>query len=250
MQSVQDWHARYVQQAQWTSPLRQYLYQKAGIPGAGSLLEVGCGTGALLMELSAQGQADLHGLDINPENLDLCARNAPQARLTCGDAHRLPYRQASFQAVICHYLCLWLADPARGVQEMARVVRPGGWVLALAEPDYGGRIDSPIELAEMGRLQMDALRRQGADPRMGRRLAGLLSGGGLTRVEAGVIGGEWKFPAPAESWQAEWKVFEADLEGTLGADRLASLRGIDARAWRSGERILYVPTFYAWGRKE
>jgi cyclopropane fatty-acyl-phospholipid synthase-like methyltransferase len=43
-----DWHARYLQQARWTRPLREYLYGKAGVDSARRVLEVGCGTGALL----------------------------------------------------------------------------------------------------------------------------------------------------------------------------------------------------------
>jgi hypothetical protein len=47
----------------------------------------------------------------------------------------------------------------------------------------------------------------------------------------------------------EWQVLEADLEDTLAPARLADLRRIDAAAWEKGDRVLFVPTFYAWGRK-
>ena len=43
-----DWHARYVQQARWTNQLRHYLYRKAGLRDGQQILEVGCGTGAVL----------------------------------------------------------------------------------------------------------------------------------------------------------------------------------------------------------
>jgi ubiquinone/menaquinone biosynthesis C-methylase UbiE len=62
-----DWHARYTQQANWTRDLRAYLFEKTELSGAGCALEVGCGTGAILSEVSTQ--ADLHGLDIDPDTL-------------------------------------------------------------------------------------------------------------------------------------------------------------------------------------
>jgi len=74
---------------------------------------------------------------------------------------------------------------------MARITRPGGAVLALAEPDYGGRIDYPIKLAQMGKWQIESLRLQGADPLMGRKLATIFNSAGFDSVETGVLGGQW-----------------------------------------------------------
>jgi hypothetical protein len=56
---------------------------------------------------------------------------------------------------------------------MARVSRT---VLALAEPDYSGRVDEPAELKSLGEWQTEALQRQGAD-RLGAQLQSVLSGG-------------------------------------------------------------------------
>jgi len=133
------------------------------------------------------------------------------------------------------------------LEEMTRVTRPGGVILALAEPDYGGRIDYPAELAEIGRLQADALTRQGADINMGRKLAELFTAAGLQNVTSGVMGGEWTHkPSDADS-ELEWDTLASDLAGTLDPDRLSALRQLDSAAWQRGNRILYVPTFYAIG---
>ena len=59
-----DWHKRFVQQAGWTSELRNYLFKRAGLPAARRVLEVGCGSGAILSGLVTG--AAIHGLDREP----------------------------------------------------------------------------------------------------------------------------------------------------------------------------------------
>lgn len=264
----QEWHRRFTQQARWTASLRKYLFEQIPLPGEARLLEVGCGTGALLGEMGAANatgsavdgstgelrhdwhmngyaQCSLYGLDIDLPSLRLCAQNAPAAALTQGDAHRLPYAPASFDAVFCHFLLLWVDDPIQVIAEMKRVARPGAAVLALAEPDYGGRIDYPGDLAQLGRWQQAALRDQGADPTAGRKLAAIFSQAGLSNIQTGVLGGQWRMDDPADD--SEWQVLQHDLSGTVSDQELAELRKLDLSARLKGERILFVPTFYAMG---
>ena len=139
-----DWHTRYLQQAGWTRDLRVYLFAKADAQSARRILEVGCGTGALLATIASS--ATLHGVDIDPHALAQCRVNAANAILTRGDGLALPYSNGSFDLVFCHYFLLWVNEPLQAVREMKRVTRPGGHVLALAEPDYFSRVDAPDEL--------------------------------------------------------------------------------------------------------
>jgi hypothetical protein len=117
----------------------------------------------------------------------------------------------------------------------------------MAEPDYGGRIDHPAALAEFGALQAAALRRQGADPQTGRRLLEYFHQAGLQQPRAAVIGGQWGQPPSAASFETEWQMLAADLAGAISPAQLQAYKEQDAQAWQSGERILYIPTFYAWG---
>ena len=253
--SLDDWHARYARQARWTRDLRRYLYARAGMETARLILDVGCGTGVLASELPAYTPGGVVGLDIDPGRLELASRYAPQACYTLADAHEIPFAPASFDLCLCHFLLLWVVDAERVVAEMARVTRPGHAVLALAEPDYGGRIDHPQNLSKLGELQQSALRQQGADPQTGRRLAGFFASAGLEAVETGVLGGQWSGPPSIEEWESEWQVLEADLKQTSGAlleeaadVDLVELKRLDFEAWQRGQRVLYVPTFYALGR--
>jgi ubiquinone/menaquinone biosynthesis C-methylase UbiE len=246
-----DWHKRFLQQARWTKSLRDYLFDRALPPTAGKILEIGCGTGAILsdlIKLSSEGRATLHGIDLQTTHLAMAQQHASPARLACADAYALPYRENSFHTVFCHYLFLWLQDPAQALREMQRVAMPGGSILAMAEPDYGGRIDYPEALARVGKWQAQALQAQGANPRIGRQLAMLFNQAGLIEVESGVLGAQWKPASTLDDFAMEWQVIRNDLAGKIPAEDLEALERIDLQANRTGERVLFVPTFYAWGR--
>ena len=82
----------------------------------------------------------------------------------------------------------------------------------MAEPDYGGRIDHPAALEDLGKSQMTSLVSQGADPQIGRRLRTLFVQTGLVEIQAGVLGGQWsENPNSHESLDGDWSIIEADM---------------------------------------
>ncbi len=247
--SLIDWHTRFTQQAHWTRELRNYIYGQIAIKNVQNILDVGCGTGVLEDELNKQTTANIFGLDINPEYISFATQHTSNISYTLGDAHNLPYSSGAFDITFCHFLLLWIANPQQVIQEMVRVTNPGGSVIALAEPDYGGRIDYPSELAQLGRWQRDALQIQGANPLMGRELRALFNCASLLDVEVGVLGGQWKNYTDTEDLETEWLVLQSDL--LKNVDFLMEekeLKNRDTAARETGQRILFVPTFYAWGR--
>jgi SAM-dependent methyltransferase len=246
--SPAEWHQRFRLQARWTQDLRQHLYPRAGLDRAARVLDVGCGTGALQAELSERSRSQVHGLDLNLRFLEQAVENNPAVQYVAGDAHALPYAGACFDISLCHFLLLWVENPEEVLSEMRRVTRVGGALIALAEPDYGGRIDHPPELAQIGLLQASSLRQQGAQPEMGRRLAGLFSNLGLHSVETGVLGAQWSGPPLPEELASEWAVIRSDLKDLLSKEQLDKLQERETQALARRERVLFVPTFYAWGR--
>lgn len=240
-----DWHKRYRQQAQWTGDLRTYLFEQAGLNPASRLLEVGCGTGAILSEVPESG--GIHGLDIDPEALKQCRLHASSASLVRGNALQLPYASNIFDIVYCHYFLLWVADPLQALLEMKRVARTGAHILAFAEPDYTSRIDEPPELIPLGQWQAESLRRQGADPGLGGRLADLFFRAGIALLETGTVQSEEREPS-AQDWEMEWAVLESDLEGFIPAADIHNMKRLDRDARARGERVLFVPTHFASGR--
>lgn len=241
-----NWHTRYLQQARWTRNLRTYLFSQLHLDASSRLLEVGCGTGAILSELPPF--LPLHGLDLDSAALAQCRIHAPAASLARGDALSLPYADNAFHAVYCHFLLLWVRDPLQALTEMRRVAQPGGFVIAFAEPDYASRIDKPDELAPLGKWQADALRKQGADPGFGARLAESFFRAGIRLIETGTIQSAEGEASP-EEWEMEWAVIEADLAESVPGEDIQKMKLLDKAARERGRRVLHVPTHFAWGQK-
>jgi SAM-dependent methyltransferase len=244
--SLPEWHERFEQQAGWTAEVRRHLFTQAGLRPGAQVLEVGCGTGAVMQALANEFDYHLTGVDIDPTSLVFNRTQHPAFPLAQGDGHYLPFADNTFDAAYCHYLLLWVADPAQVLAEMRRVTRPGGVVIALAEPDYAGRIDAPPPLDELGSLQTQALSRQGIDPEMGAKLEELFLQTGLLNVYGNTLDAKGD-PDPHVIDLMEWTVLRADLSGLVTEQELARFAELDRKARARGERVLYIPTTYAIG---
>ncbi|MGA3003332.1 MAG: class I SAM-dependent methyltransferase, partial [Acetobacteraceae bacterium] len=126
-------------------------------PGPGlRWIDVGCGSGAF-SELVAlhRAPAEIQGVDPSEAQLAF-ARTRPatqSAVFQLGDAMALPFLDDRFDAAVMSLVIFFVPDPAKGVAEMVRVVRPGGIVAAYAWDNLGGGFPfAPIqeEMRAMG----------------------------------------------------------------------------------------------------
>lgn len=241
-------HHRYLVQAEWTAELREQISKRLKIDECQRLLEVGSGTGAITDSMAKHTAAKIFGLDIDFPVTSFAHCHDPETFYAVADGIHLPFSDDVFDSAYSHFLFLWVDDPEALIFEMRRVVRPGGWLLAFAEPDYGGRIDYPNSLHEIGRLQRDALQAQGANPEIGRRLRSLFAGAGLMAVTTGVLGAEWHAEVDESFTNSEWEALKSDLADRLPPGELENLHDADREAWEKQSRILFVPTFYAFGQ--
>lgn len=92
--------------------------------GPGSLLEVGVGSGRLLARLAERGW-DVVGIDAAPRMVELARERIPSAKLEVARAEELPFADASFDVVVAVGV-LEYGDLEASLQEVARVLRPGG----------------------------------------------------------------------------------------------------------------------------
>jgi len=125
-----------VEAAHWWYAATRALLEQTLAPhlrAGGRFLDAGCGPGATGGWLARYGS--LAAVDVEPLALSLYREQRPAAALAAGEIGRLPFREASFDAVLCVTVLYHakVEDPAAAVRELARVVRPGG-VVCLLEP--------------------------------------------------------------------------------------------------------------------
>ena len=97
------------------------------------VLDVGTGTGCLVRALHERWPRRRHtGVDISKEMLHAAREAAPKCTFVHGTAEALPFPDASFDAAVSLSSLHFWSDPAAGLREIARVLRPGG-VLVLSD---------------------------------------------------------------------------------------------------------------------
>jgi ubiquinone/menaquinone biosynthesis C-methylase UbiE len=104
-------------------------------------LDIGCGNGAFSqLILQRCNPVFLEGVDPSPEQIQFAQSRFPQAniRFLLGDSMALPLPEASADYAVMALVIFFLTDPARGVAEMARVLKPGGVASAYAWDIEGG----------------------------------------------------------------------------------------------------------------
>lgn len=117
---------------------RRALVERAGVADGGRVLDVATGTGDVAIEFARRTRAgEITGLDPSAGMLavgrDKIARAGLEGRVRLmeGNALELPFEDGTFDVVAIAFGLRNLPDYARGVREMARVLRPGGRLLVL-----------------------------------------------------------------------------------------------------------------------
>lgn len=111
-------------------PVHDAVVEALGDPRRARLLDLGCGTGQLAGRLArAFPRAHITGCDFSAGMLERAAARCPTVRLVQGDAGRLPFADAAFDAVVSTEAFHWFPDPAAALAECFRVLRPGGHLL-------------------------------------------------------------------------------------------------------------------------
>lgn len=184
-----------------------FLDWLAPLPGL-RWIDIGCGNGAFTQLLVDRcTPVEVQGVDPSEAQLTFARSRlaSSTAEFRQGDALELPFPSDGFDAAVMALVLVFVPDPAKGIAEMIRVVRPGGTVATYIWDMLGGGFPlDPIgdELRAMGIAfprapQMDASRMD--------VLQGLWAGAGLEAVETREITVHRTFANFDEFWTTNLK---------------------------------------------
>jgi SAM-dependent methyltransferase len=166
-------------------------------------LDVGCGSGAF-SELIAQrcAPAEIQGIDPSEAQLAF-ARTRPATRnaeFQVGNAMALPFADDRFDAAAMSLVIFFVPDPAKGVAEMVRVVRPGGLVAAYAWDEQSGGFPFHPVRAEMQAMGVELPRPPSVGVSRADAMRDLWGASGLHTVETREIAVTRSFNDFDEYW--------------------------------------------------
>jgi SAM-dependent methyltransferase len=151
-----------------------------------SVLEVGSGLGILAREVAGRlTRGEVCGVEYSAAQLAL-AKNSAAANLHFiqADAHSLPFTDDAFDTVYCRYLLEHVADPARVLGEMRRVLRRGGRALAQENNILILALDPECPRFERVWARFAQLQSElGGDALIGKKLLALFKRAGFDEIE-------------------------------------------------------------------
>lgn len=193
------------------------LVAAAGITVGMRVLDVACGTGVLALAAAdvVGEKGAVVGVDLNPGMLAVARSKGSGVTWHEGAAEALPFRSQSFDAVMSQFGLMFFSDQRAALEEMWRVVRPGG---RLAVAVWGSLEDTPGYAAAtslVSRLFGDAVADLLRSPySLGDReeLQSLLAAAGISEARVKLVPGAARF-ASIRTWM------ECDVRGwTLAAE--------------------------------
>jgi SAM-dependent methyltransferase len=129
-------YARFM--GRFSEPLAGAFLGFVGVPAEARVLDVGCGPGALTAALVERCGVDrVSAVDPSAPFVEAVRARYPSMDVRRAAAEDLPFPDAGVDLALAQLVVHFMADPVRGIAEMARVTAPGGAV-GLAVWDYGG----------------------------------------------------------------------------------------------------------------
>jgi ubiquinone/menaquinone biosynthesis C-methylase UbiE len=125
------WYARQRGSGDQIEQYRQQAVALVGaLPDGAQVLEVAPGPGYLSIEIARLGRFTVTGLDISRTFVEIARDGARQAGVSVefrhGDVARMPFQDGSFDLIVCQAAFKNFTEPVRALDEMYRVLRPGG----------------------------------------------------------------------------------------------------------------------------
>ncbi|MHA1200086.1 MAG: class I SAM-dependent methyltransferase [Candidatus Heimdallarchaeaceae archaeon] len=239
-----EYYEEFLREIEYTKEFRKKIYEKIGLKGARRVLEVGCRQGVISQELRDATEAQITSIDSDHMNIADNSERIKGIEFYRETADKLSMRDESFDIVVCHYFFLWKPKPFGSLMELKRVCKKGGYIVALAEPDYLGWIENP-DLG-LGKYHQETLQNQGGNPGVGRSLLSVFSSGGL-ETEIFVNTRIWPQSELEGCYEQEWT--NIYTEGLITEEEYKEKVAEEKQIIENKLRIIALPIFSAIGKK-
>lgn len=183
----EEWADILKKQADFTKEHRHNLLEKIDIKTKKTILDVGCGTGAVTADIASLTDGHITGIDVDDKKLAFAKEAVPDhVDLLRADVLTLPFADNTFDLVTFSVVLTHIHPQQQAVNEMARVTKKGGIVLASMEPDYAGTLNYPKTTADpVFNKYFEGI---GVEMKTGRKLRYLFGKAGL-KTEIGLCSG-------------------------------------------------------------
>jgi SAM-dependent methyltransferase len=186
----------------YSVPLAPALADFASVAAPQRVLDVGCGPGALTAELVERLGADAAAAVDPSEPFVAAARERhPGVDVRQAAAEQLPFEDGEFDAALAQLVVHFMADPVKGLREMARVTRDGGVVAACVWDHAGGGGPLSVFWAAAHELDPDVIDESKLPGAREGHLAELFEAAGLAEVEATALSVELEHPTFDDWWE-------------------------------------------------
>jgi ubiquinone/menaquinone biosynthesis C-methylase UbiE len=174
----------------------RYACEQIGLRPAMTVLDLGCGSGTLTHELArAVYPGKTLGLDASTEMIAYASSNPSQenVQFRVGNVYDLAFPEATFDRVYARFLFQHLTAPLRALDNIYRVLKPGGKLCVVdVDDDWFTLYPAPASF-QVFREQILAIQQaEGGDPYVGRKLYSYLNDAKLqnTRSSIQIIGSD------------------------------------------------------------
>ncbi|MBX9710724.1 MAG: methyltransferase domain-containing protein [Xanthobacteraceae bacterium] len=170
----------------WSALAGEIFLGWLAMPKNLSWLDVGCGNGAFTEQIIRHNAPSaVEGIDPSEGQIAYAKTRAAAAaaKFRLGDAMALPFAADGFDAAVMALVIFFVPDPAKGVAEMARVVRPGGVAAAYAWDMNGGGFPLEIILKELRAMGLSPIWPPSADASRREEMVRLWTDAGFEDVE-------------------------------------------------------------------
>jgi SAM-dependent methyltransferase len=113
---------------------RETMWEEIAAAAPGRVLEVGPGPGELSERMRRELGAEVVAIDVSERMVELARGRGVDARV--GDVQALPFPDAEFDLVVAAWMLFHVPDLDRGLAEIARVLRPGGRLVAVTNSEH------------------------------------------------------------------------------------------------------------------